>query len=203
MIGRLTGRSLEDADGTLVVECGGVGYEVIAPLGTLGRAKTVGDRPGEVTLYIHTHVREDALVLFGFSDEVERAAFRTLIGVSGIGPKTAVGVLSALPARELARAIAGKELGLLTAVPGVGKKTAERMLLELRDKLSVAAGALPLPASKKTAPTLSDKKGQVAQALVGMGYKAAEAERAAATLEEAETRDVAELLRAALKYLAK
>src|SRR5579859_1351934 len=136
MIGRLTGKVLaEEGDGTVVVDVGGVGYELSVPLGTVGRA-TVG-AAGDATFYVHTHAREDALSLFGFATEPDRLAFRTLIGVSSVGPKTALAVLSALPAAELGRAIAAKDLGKLTSIPGIGKKTAERLVLELRDKLVV------------------------------------------------------------------
>src|SRR5580704_7868799 len=138
MIGRLTGRVLgHEADGGVVLDVGGVGYEVTAPLGTLGRAPA--DADGRVTLWIHTHVREDALALFGFADDAERTAFRMLIGVSNVGPKIAIAVLGALPVSELSRAVARRDLGALTAISGVGKKIAERLLLELRDRLPEAA----------------------------------------------------------------
>ena len=133
MIGRLTGKVVAQADGTAIVEVRGVGYEVHVPLGTLGRLSA--DADGQAALFVHTHAREDTLVLFGFATESDRLAFRTLIGVSGVGPKTALAVLGALPADALARAIAAKSLAELTQVPGIGKKTAERMVLELRDKL--------------------------------------------------------------------
>src|SRR5271165_6575125 len=134
MIGRLTGKVVaQEADGGVVLDVGGVGYELAIPLGTLGRAHT--DDVGRVTLWVHTHVREDALALFGFADEAERAAFRALVAVSNVGPKIAVAVLGALPAAELARAIARQDLTAFRGVPGVGKKIAERLLLELRDKL--------------------------------------------------------------------
>ena len=147
MIGRLSGKVLgQEAEGVVVVDVGGVGYEVQVPLGTVGRAPIDGD--GRATFWVHTHAREDALILFGFASESDRLAFRTLIGVSSVGPKTALAVLSALPAAELARAIAKKDLGQLTRIPGIGKKTAERLVLELRDKLELAA----LPAAAPRAP---------------------------------------------------
>src|SRR5579859_2180125 len=146
MIGRITGRVVaQEADGALVVDVGGVGYELMIPLGTVGRARV--DDGGRVTLWVHTHVREDALALYGFADDVERIAFRALIGVSNVGPKIAIAVLGALPAADLARAIARQDVGAFKGVPGVGKKIAERLLLELRDKLpevpAVAAAAAP------------------------------------------------------------
>ena len=141
MIGRLTGKVVaQESDGGVVVDVNGVGYEVAVPLGTLGRTRP--DDAGKVTLWVYTHVREDALSLFGFSDETERAAFRALLGVSNVGPKIAIAVLGALPAAELARAVARQDLTALKGITGVGKKIAERLLLELRDKLpQVMAGA--------------------------------------------------------------
>src|SRR5262249_8764442 len=141
MIGRLSGRVIEEGDGTTVLDVNGVGYELVTPLGTIGRARPDGE--GRVTLFVHTHVREDQLSLFGFASEGDRLAFRTLIGVSSVGPKTAIAVLSALPAHELGLAIARKELGKLTSISGIGKKTAERLLLELKDKLTVLQAAPP------------------------------------------------------------
>lgn len=204
MIARLLGHVLEESDGGLVVDVGGVGYEVTAPLGSVGRAKREAD--GRALFFIHTHVREDAFTLFGFADDTDREAFRALISVSSIGPKTAIGILSALPTAELASAIANKELSRLTSVSGVGKKTAERLVLELRDKLSVTASALgasgTAPVSTKAAK--SGTGGLLAGALVKMGYRAVEADRAVEQLGDrvnAEPLDV--LLREALKTLAK
>lgn len=179
MIGRLTGRVIEEDDGTTVLDVNGVGYELVIPLGTIGRSKV--DPEGKVTFFVHTHVREDQFSLFGFASEGDRLAFRTLIGVSSVGPKTAIAVLSALPAHELAQAIARKELGKLTSISGIGKKTAERLLLELKDKLPIleggaarSDGATPVTA----APRPSNNTDLLARALVNMGYKAGEAERA-------------------------
>ena len=141
MIGRLTGRITQEDDGTIVCDVNGVGYELVVPLGTLGRCAT--DADGRATLFVHSHVREDQLSLFGFATEGDRLAFRTLIGVSNVGPKTAIAVLSSLPAPDLGQAIARKELGRLTSISGIGKKTAERLLLELKDKVPILeAGAV-------------------------------------------------------------
>src|SRR5262245_44750271 len=130
MIGRLRGRVLgDDAFGTVLIDVGGVGYDVTVPAGTLGRAvRSAGD---QVELFIHTHVREDALDLFGFASEDDRRVFRLLIGLPNVGPKTALGVLSALPVAELSRAVGASDVARLTKVPGIGKKTAERLVLEL------------------------------------------------------------------------
>jgi len=182
MIGRLTGKVTEEDDGGIVVDVHGVGYEVVVPLGTIGRSKP--DADGRITLFVHTHVREEALTLFGFASDGDRVAFRTLIGVSNVGPKTAIAVLSALPAHELGQAIARKELGRLTSISGVGKKTAERLLLELKDKLPILEAAAPAPrgsgttASAATPPPATSTSDLLARALVNMGYRSGEAERA-------------------------
>lgn len=208
MIARLLGHVVEEPDGGLVVDVAGVGYEVTAPLGSVGRAKRTED--GRALFYIHTHVREDAFTLFGFADDTDREAFRALISVSSIGPKTAIGILSALPTAELAAAIANKELSKLTSVSGVGKKTAERLVLELRDKLSVTPGMIA--ASGGAAPNASAASkaakggtaGVLAGALVKMGYRAVEADRAVEQLgSRVDTEALDVLLREALKLLAK
>jgi holliday junction DNA helicase RuvA len=206
MIGRLTGKVTQEDDGGIVVDVNGVGYEVIVPLGTIGR--TQPDAEGRVTLYVHTHVREDVFSLFGFASDADRLAFRTLIGVSSVGPKTAIAVLSSLPAPELGLAIARKELGRLTAVPGIGKKTAERLLLELKDKLTILTAAAPRGTGAVAAspPAASSNADLLAGALVNMGYKPGEADRAIELLGRdgklAEL-PLADLLREALAVLSK
>jgi Holliday junction DNA helicase RuvA len=202
VIGRLTGKVVaQDADGFVVLDVGGVGYEVAAPLGTLGRVRAEDD--GRVTLWVHTHVREDTLALYAFSDERERMAFRALLGVSNVGPKIAVAVLGALPAAELARAIARQDLTAFKGVPGVGRKIAERLLLELRDKL---------PEGEAAVATEPPKPGRAAQsgderlrgALTGMGFRPVEADRAIAALgARLQSASLEELLREALAILAK
>ncbi len=204
MIGRLTGKVVGQADGAAVVDVHGVGYEVQIPLGTVGRL--AADADGRVTLHVHTHAREDALVLFGFATEADRVAFRTLIGVSSIGPKTALAVLGSLPADALARAIATKSLAELTQVPGIGKKTAERMVLELRDKLPqgaplAAASASPGVHATSGKPATADV---LAGALTRMGYKPAETDRAIAALgDRVASAPLPELVREALAILSK
>jgi holliday junction DNA helicase RuvA len=194
---------MED-DGTVIVTVGGVGYEMVAPLGALGRA--VKNELGTQTFHIHTHAREDALALFGFATEADRFAFRQLISVSGVGPKIAVAVLSALPAAELGKAIARKELSALTMISGIGKKTAERLVLELRDKIPETGATPGVSSVRRTSakPASDDKSALLTQALVNMGYKAAEAERAVASVSErlAEL-DLSALLREALQSLSK
>jgi Holliday junction DNA helicase RuvA len=204
MIGRLTGRVVgQDADGCVLLDVGGVAYELAVPLGTLGRAAT--DDAARVILWVHTHVREDALALFGFADEIERAAFRTLLGISNVGPKIAIAVLGALPAAELARAVARRDLGAMTAVPGVGKRIAERLLLELRDKLQAPAisVATVAGASRPERDGLAGGE-RLRSALTGMGFRPGEAERAIATLGERDKdAPFEEMLREALALLAK
>jgi Holliday junction DNA helicase RuvA len=208
MIGRLVGHvvAAEEVD-AVVLDVGGVGYELTVPLGTVGRATTDGE--GRTTLFVHTHAREDALVLFGFATESDRVAFRTLIGVSSVGPKTAIAVLSVLPGPELARAISAKDVGKLTSVPGIGKKTAERLLLELRDKIAVTgAMAAPSPASRTgTAPAAPPTSGNgelLVSALTRMGYRPSEAERAVTTLgARVSDMPLADAVREALAFLAK
>jgi Holliday junction DNA helicase RuvA len=205
MIGQLTGAvASEDPDGSLVLEVGGVGYELLAPLGTLGRAR--GNGAGEeLTFYIHTHVREDALLLYAFATPDDKAAFRTLIGVSNVGPKMALALLSAMPSEELARVVAAKDLARLVAVPGIGKKTAERLLLELKDKLyptrPAHAGERRDVTARTERPSNSE---QVSGALTRLGYRPAEADRAIAHLGgRVDTEPVQALVREALAFLAR
>lgn len=212
MIGRLTGTCIQEDDGNVVVDVGGVGYEVVVPLGTLGRASK--DDTGKTTLFVHTHVREDVFSLFGFASDGDRVAFRTLIGVSSVGPKTAIAVLSALPAHELGQAIARKELGKLTSISGIGKKTAERLLLELKDKLPILQAAAPRGAGTSNAtsaqpeahaPVATPTSELLARALVNMGYRQAEADRAVEQLSGKLSDDhpLPELLKEALAILSK
>ncbi len=202
MIGRLTGRVVvEENGGVVVVDVNGVGYELTVPIGTVGR--TAEDAEGRATFFVHTHVREDVIALFGFASEPDRAAFRVLIGVSNVGPKTAVAILSALPAEELGKVVARGELGRLTAISGIGKKTAERLLLELRDKLPAEGALPPAPRGSPAAATMPEAA-VVLGALTGMGYRPAEAERAIAALaRRPRGAPVEELVREALAILAK
>jgi Holliday junction DNA helicase RuvA len=202
MIGRLTGVPLEDDEGALVVDVGGVGYELLVPQGTVGRATRELD--GRATLHVHTHVREDQITLFGFASAAERLAFRTLIAIPNVGPKTALSVLSALPAVELARAIASKDVKRLTDVPGIGKKTAERLVLELRDKLPILSPEPVTAPNAKGPARTSTPRDALLSALVNMGYRAVEAERAVTSLEaRLDAAPMAELVRDALVLLAR
>jgi Holliday junction DNA helicase RuvA len=206
MIGRLTGTVLAEEEDGLVFGVGGVGYEVMVPLGTIGRL--VRDANDQTTLFVHTHVREDALSLYGFATLSDRSAFRTLIGVSSVGPRTALAILSALPAGDLAAAVHRKELAKLTAISGIGKKTAERLLLELRDKLPLSDAELVGTAA---AGPVSTKKGELPPngevlhgTLTRLGYRPAEAERAVRELEaRLASAPLADLVKEALAILAK
>jgi holliday junction DNA helicase RuvA len=206
MIGRLTGRVTQEDDGNVVIDVSGVGYELVVPLGTVGRAQT--DPEGRATLFVHTHVREDVFALFGFATEGDRVAFRTLIGVSSVGPKTAIAVLSALPAPDLGQAIARKELGKLTGITGIGKKTAERLLLELKDKVPILQAAGPRSAAAGAPVNVSAEPSQtgdlLARALVNMGYRQGEADRAIEQLgAKLGEMPLPELLKEALAVLSK
>jgi Holliday junction DNA helicase RuvA len=204
MIGRLTGNVVaQEPEGAIVVDVGGVGYEVYVPLGAAGRA--VVDEDGRSTFYVHTHVREEALTLFGFATETDRGAFRILIGVSNVGPKTALAVLSALPADDLANVIAAKDLAKLTGIPGIGKKTAERLVLELRDRLARTPAVVASGASRSPRDTGAlHPRDLLVGALTRMGYRPAEAERAAAALAPRLGTDaLPDLVREALAILAK
>ena len=201
MIGRLTGRIVDDgADGLLVVDVGGVGYEVMVPLGTVGRLAADG---GAVTLYVHTHVREDALLLYGFATLDDRAAFRLLTGISAIGPKIAMSILGALSVADLAVAVTRGETARLTKIPGVGKKTAERICLELKDKL--IASKVAQTTTSAAAPAANAGKAELVHgALTRMGFRPAEAERAIASLgSRVDTAPIGELVRDALAVLSK
>ncbi|MFC1642934.1 Holliday junction branch migration protein RuvA [Myxococcota bacterium] len=197
VIGRLRGHlALEEPDGRLIVDVGGVGYEVATPVGTVGRARS-GDKPEEVLLHIHTQVREDAFELYGFAAEGDRQLFRLLLAVQKVGPKLALGLLSALAAEEVIAAIRGGDISRLCRVPGIGRKTAERVVLELREKVGVVWSLGSPPANRQ-----GDVTDRLMAALVNMGYKSAEAERAVKSLGDAiGGQAMADSLRAALAAL--
>lgn len=197
MIGFLRGAVLRYAPHAVLLDVSGVGYSVQIPLTTFYEIEKVGVG-AQVELEIHTHVREDALALYGFWDAVEKQLFEKLIGISGIGPKLAQTILSGMPPAELAQALAGSDFPRLNGIPGVGKKTAERMVLELKDKVS----DLSLPASTKpVAPSADD---DVLAALINLGYRRIAAERALAKARaDAGDLPFAELLRKTLSHLSR
>jgi Holliday junction DNA helicase RuvA len=176
VIARLRGKLARSTPERIVLDVGGVGYDVHVSLSTfaeLERRSAAGAPGDEIELAVHTHVREDQLALFGFATEREKELFERLITVSGIGPRLAQVILSGLPPGDLLQAIAAGDLVRLTRIPGVGKKTAERMVVELRDQLQVLAREAE-PAAP-TAPTSDD---DLVAAHVHLGYKAAQAEKA-------------------------
>jgi Holliday junction DNA helicase RuvA len=187
VIGRLNGRLAAKNPPQVVVDVAGVGYEVDVPMSTFYSLPATGD---PVTLHTHLVVREDAHTLYGFATLEERAAFRQLIRISGIGARTALSVLSGLSVHELAQSIALQDIGRLTRIPGIGKKTAERLLLELKGKLT-----------EVTATAHERPSGDVVNALLALGYSEKEAHAAIKGL--APGVPVAEGIRAALKALAK
>jgi holliday junction DNA helicase RuvA len=172
MIALLRGTLLEKSPNQAIVEAGGVGYDVMIPVSTFTGLPDAG---AEVRLKIHTHVREDALMLYGFLTADEKTLFEKLIGVSGIGPKLAVTILSGLAAGDLIHAIRGGAVEKLVRIPGIGKKTAERMVLELRDKLAAPVSDGP---AASHAPVLSDVERDVLSALTNLGCARPAAEAA-------------------------
>ncbi len=174
MIAHLRGRLLAKHPNQIVVETCGVGYEVNISVPTFSELPRNGS---EVALHIHTHVREDLIALYGFLRPAEKELFEKLMTVSGIGAKLAITILSGMAADDMAGAIRRNDVGRLTRIPGIGKKTAERMVLELRDKLPAAAGA-----STVTAPVMSPAEEDVLSALVNLGYAPAAAEKALANV---------------------
>jgi len=192
MIGRITGILLEKTPPIVCIDAGGVGYEIDVPMSTLYELPETGNR---VTLYTHLAVRDDAHTLYGFSTANERATFRMLIKVTGIGARTALAILSGLTVDELVSAIAEQETGRLLRVPGIGKKTAERLLLELRDKLGTHASAGTTGAVPKS------EQSDILDALIALGYSANEAQKALKALPKEVS--VTEGIRQALKSLAR
>jgi holliday junction DNA helicase RuvA len=170
MIAHLRGRLLAKHPNQAIVETAGVGYDVTISVPTFSDLPAIG---GEIALHIHTHVREDAIALYGFLRSAEKTLFEKLITVSGIGPKLAITILSGMPADEMVGAIRGNDVARLTRIPGIGKKTAERMVLELRDKLPETAAA-----KIAATPPVSATEEDVLSALVNLGYQRAAAEKA-------------------------
>lgn len=196
MIAHLRGRVLSKQPQELCLDVGGVGYRVQIPLSTFYRLPEPGS---EVGLHVHTHVREDVLALFGFLSREEQEIFERLIGVSGVGPRVALAILSGIEAPELVGALGAGDIARLTRIPGVGKKTAERLVLELRDKVSALA-AVPVAGTAAPSNALQD---DVLSALGNLGYARALAERAVerAAREQPQAR-FEDLLRLALRLLA-
>ena len=191
MIGKLSGTLSDKNPPEVIIDCQGVGYEVLVPMSTFYNLPASGER---VSLLTHFVVREDAQILYGFATAAEREAFRQLIRISGVGPRTALSVLSGLSVAELSQAVTQQEAGRLVKVPGIGKKTAERLLLELKGKLGADLGPVSAAAG-------SDSQNDILQALMALGYSDKEA--AAALKGLAPDIGVSEGIKLALKALAK
>ncbi len=194
MIGRISGLLAEKNPPEILVDCNGVGYEVLVPMSTFYNLPGLGEK---VSLLTHFVVREDAQILYGFAQPSERAAFRQLIKISGVGPRTALSVLSGMSVEELAQAVTQQESGRIIKVPGIGKKTAERLLLELKGKLGADIG-VNLGGGVNIS---SDSQSDILQALVALGYS----DRDAALALKALPKDVgvSDGIKMALKALAK
>ena len=192
MIGRIQGTLVSVHPPRLLVDCQGIGYEVDVPMSTLYQLPQAGQK---ITLLTHFQVREDAQQLFGFATETEREAFRQLIKISGVGSRTALAVLSGMSVNELAQAIALQEAGRLTQVPGIGKKTAERLCLELKGKLAPDLG---ITGDK---PQAIETSSEVLQALLALGYS--EKEALLALKQIPPDTSVSDGIRMGLKYLSK
>jgi Holliday junction DNA helicase RuvA len=192
MIGKLTGTLLEKNPPQILIDCHGVGYEVDVPMSTFYNLPALGEKTALLTHFV---VREDAQILYGFGSASEREAFRQLIKISGVGPRTALSVLSGMSVADLAQAVTAQESGRIVKVPGIGKKTAERLLLELKGKLG--ADLPPLGATNAVGEAASD----IQQALIALGYS----EKDAAAALKALPKDVgvSEGIKLALKALAK
>lgn len=201
MIGRIRGVLLEKAAPELVVDVSGVGYEIQAPMTTFYQLAAVGER---IDLFTHLIVREDAHLLYGFASRGERTLFRELIKVNGVGPKLALAILSGMDADGFARCVRDNDSAALMRLPGVGKKTAERLLVEMRDRLrdwhvdglAVAGGGAQLPAG-------DNGRQEAESALIALGYKPVEAARMVVAAAKEGAQSSEELIRAALKRVVK
>jgi Holliday junction DNA helicase RuvA len=204
MIGQLNGILLEKNPPQVLVDCAGVGYEVDVPMSTFYQLPACGER---VKLMIHFVVREDAQILYGFASLVEKNAFKQLVRISGVGPRTALGVLSGMSVQELAQAVTLQESARLTKIPGIGKKTAERLLLELRGKLTADLSPLNSAVSGLAAGDSSGEASEMSQqndilsALIALGYSERDALLALKSLPPGT--GVAEGIKAALRAMSK
>jgi holliday junction DNA helicase RuvA len=196
MIAHLRGKLLAKHPNQAIVETAGVGYDVVISVPTFSDLPAAGS---EISLHIHTHVRDDAIALYGFLHSSEKSLFEKLITVSGIGPTLAIKILSGMAADEMIAAIRGNDVARLTRIPGIGRKTAERMVLELRDKLPEAAASAAVPA-----PKMNAVEEDVLSALMNLGYQRAAAEKALAVASKSGQRESFDVLfREALGALSK
>jgi Holliday junction DNA helicase RuvA len=197
LIGHLRGKLAAKHPPLLLIDVGGVGYEVEAPMSTFYGLPAVG---AEVTLLTHLVVREDAHILFGFGTDRERSLFRELIKVSGVGPRIALGILSGASVDDFHRSVDTQDVAALTRIPGIGRKTAERLIVEMRDRLKALGGASFAPSAGGT-PAAASPQSEAFSALVALGYKPAEVTRLLQTVEPSVT-STEELIRHALRAAA-
>ena len=197
MIGRITGILLEKAPPSLLVEAGGVGYEIDAPMSTFYGLPATGETVG---LHTHLVVREDAQLLYGFATVIERSLFRELLKVNGVGAKVALSILSSMSVDDFMASVGGNDVDALIRVPGIGKKTAERLLVDMRDRVA-ALGESNLSGSSPARGGASSGRAQAEEALASLGYKATEVKRLLDKVPDDGQR-VEELIRAALRFAA-
>jgi Holliday junction DNA helicase RuvA len=181
----------------IIIDVGGIGYRVFIPLSTFYSLP----EEGEIKIYTHTHVREDALSLYGFLTLEEKELFATLITISGVGPKLAVNILSHIPVNDLKRAIAGGDVARLSSLPGIGKKTAERLILELKDRLKSAERDLPEEKTSSFGFKTENLLNDVISAMVNLGYKESQARKVLENMELAPNATMEDTLKGALKLL--
>lgn len=198
MIGRLSGTLLQKTPPALLLDVNGVGYELEAPMTTFYDLPATGER---VTLYTHLVVREDAHLLYGFARESQRRLFRALLKVNGVGPRVALAILSGLSDQDFMQCVQAQDVARLTQVPGIGRKTAERLIVELRDKFG--QDGVPGDGTAFLPPSLrQDPVGEAVSALIALGYKPQEAGRAVRAVGRAETLSSEDIIRQALKGMA-
>ncbi len=200
MIAHLSGSLVSKTTASIIIDNNGIGYEVLAPLSTF---YSLPEKNEKVDLHIYTHVREDALILFGFMTLIEKETFRMLISVSGIGPKLAVNILSGIGPEDLLDAIAGKDTARLQSIPGIGKKTAERMALELKDKACKTKENLDLPPSRSLSDESRKDQDDALSALLNLGYPSKTAAPAVEkALKLSQNSSLEEIIKEALRLLS-
>jgi Holliday junction DNA helicase RuvA len=199
MIALLTGHLACKSFDHVIVDVGGVGYRLLIPLSTYYALPDEGD----VRLHVHTHVREDAIHLFGFLTGAEKELFGLLLTISGVGPKLALNILSHIPAEDLRAALAGGDVKRLSALPGIGKKTAERLVLELKEKILKSGPAAPRAPLAGASPAPADPLEDILSALVNLGYKESQARKVLESLEIPTGASLEDVLKGALRVLVR
>jgi len=201
MIGYLRGKIIEKEPPVLLLDVAGVGYQLEASMNTFYALSSSAEPDSQVALHVHTVVREDAFLLYGFSSKDERALFQALLKVSGVGPRVALAILSTLSASEFALCIQHEDSAALVRVPGIGKKTADRLLVEMRDRIPALQGEVTAMA-KATAGSPGLAVNDATSALIALGFRAADASRAVRAVPDAQTLSSEDLIRLALKALS-